>query len=155
MARREQDPLRDVERVLVDGSNLLYALSRTRDGTSPPQQAAIGRLRAALPASVRIELVFDGPDDTGLRNTRIASGLTVRHAGRRSADALLLDLARPSGDLVVTDDRELRQALAIRGTRTAGLAWLIGRLDRPRLAAPSIGNRRPPRPPRIDPRDED
>jgi len=155
VARHQHDPLRDVDRVLVDGSNLLHAVSRAADGSRAPAQAVVGRLRAALPAAVRIELVFDGAADRGLRNTRIASGLTVRHSGRRTGDELILDLARSAGDLVVTDDRELRQALAMRGTRTAGLQWLVGRLDRPRLAAPSIGNRRPPRAPRRDDRDDD
>ena len=51
--------------------------------------------------------------------------------------------------LVVTDDRDLKFALRKRGARTAGSAWLIGRLDRPRLSSPSVGNRRPPAPPRV------
>ena len=53
--------------------------------------------------------------------------------------------------LVVTDDRDLRFALRKRGARTAGAAWLLGRLERPlvRPGATTIGNARPPRPPRI------
>ena len=147
-----RDPLTGTDRLLVDGSNLLHALAR-RTGPAP-QAALIGRLRAAIPASIGVELVFDGAPEAGLRGERIASGLIVRHAGRRSADEVLIGLvdqaraaAGPGGAfglLVVTDDRELRGALHARGARTAGTAWLLGRLDRPRLAAPSVGNRRPP-----------
>jgi hypothetical protein len=32
--------------------------------------------------------------------------------------------------LVVTDDRDLRHALRLKGARTAGAAWLLGRLER-------------------------
>ncbi|HET8785985.1 MAG TPA: NYN domain-containing protein, partial [Candidatus Limnocylindrales bacterium] len=108
----------------------------------------IGRLRAAIPASVAVELVFDGPPEPGLRGERIAAGVTVRHAGRRSADDVIVDLVgrgSAAGDvLVVTDDRELGAAVREYGGRTAGTAWLIGRLERPHLASPSVGNRRPP-----------
>jgi hypothetical protein len=149
-----RDPLIDTDRVLVDGSNLLHAL--TRRGGPAPQAALIGRLRAAIPPTVGIELVFDGPPDPGMRDARIASGLIVRHAGRRSADEMLLGLvdqargaagaAGAAGVLVVTDDRELRSALHAKGARTAGTAWLLGRLERRASVAPSVGNRRPPSP---------
>jgi hypothetical protein len=92
-----------------------------------------------------------------MRGARVASGVVVRHAGRQSADELLLDLVSREGDargalaraqaagiLVVTDDSALRHALHERGARTAGAAWLLDRLERPRLAAPSVGNPRPP-----------
>jgi hypothetical protein len=46
--------------------------------------------------------------------------------------------------LIVSDDHDLRARLRAKGARTAGSAWLIGRLERPRLSAPSVGNRRPP-----------
>jgi hypothetical protein len=154
-----RDPLSGTDRLIVDGSNLLHALAR-RTGPAP-QAALIGRLRAAIPAQVGVELVFDGPPEAGLRGERIAAGLIVRHAGRRSADDVLVDLvdqaraaagpAGAAGLLIVTDDRDLRSALHAKGARTAGTAWLLGRLDRPRLAAPGIGNRRPPASPRIEP----
>ena len=41
--------------------------------------------------------------------------------------------------LVVTDDRDLRARLRTKGARTAGAAWLIGRLDR----GPALGAGRP------------
>jgi len=147
-----RDPLAATGRLIVDGSNLLPALARSDRGAPPA--ALIGRLRAAIPATVAVELVFDGAPDPGLRGERIAAGVTVRHAGRRSADEAIVDLIRRSGPtyasrgaeaiLVVTDDRELGAAIRALGARTAGTAWLIGRLDRPRLASPSVGNRRPP-----------
>lgn len=101
-----------------------------------------------------IELVFDGPPDPGLRGQRIASGLIVRYSGRRTADDLLrslIDEARTvagtqaaAGILVVTDDAFLRSTIHARGATTIGSRWLIHRLERPRLSAPSVGNRRPP-----------
>jgi hypothetical protein len=158
-----RDPLIDTDRLLVDGSNLLHALARR--GGPAPQAALIGRLRAAIPPAVGIELVFDGPPDPGMRDARIASGLIVRHAGRRSADETLLgliDQARGAAGaagaarlLVVTDDRELRNALHAKGARTAGTAWLLGRLERRRSAAPSVGNRRSPSTPSIGQAAED
>jgi YacP-like NYN domain len=150
---RPRDPLANTSRLIVDGSNLLHALSR---GDQPqPPAALIGRLRAIIPAMTAIELVFDGPPERGLRGERIASGVHVRYSGARSADALILSLAddvratsgleATDSLLVVTDDRDLRGRLRTKGARTAGAAWLIGRLDRGRLAAPASGNRRPPR----------
>jgi hypothetical protein len=148
------DPLARTDRLLVDGSNLLHAMRRT--STALPPAAAIGRLRGVIPPAIGIELILDGPPDRGLHGSRIASGLIVRHSLRRSADELILELvdeARRVGDgtanavdnvLVVSDDRELREALRARGVRTAGTQWLIGRMDRGRLAAPSVGNRRRP-----------
>ncbi|HEY7522188.1 MAG TPA: hypothetical protein VH813_11145 [Candidatus Limnocylindrales bacterium] len=138
---RHRDPFTGVHRVLIDGSNLAYAASR---GPSPlPQTALIGRLRAIIPPAILVEIAFDGPAEPGLRNTRIASGVTVRHAGHRTADDLLLDAAMP-GDLVVTNDRELRIALERRGATTERTDWLLARLARGKAVSPSIGNRRPP-----------
>jgi hypothetical protein len=157
---RPRDPLANTSRLVVDGTNLLYALARGAD--RQPPAALIGRLRAIIPAAIAIELVFDGPPERGLRGERIASGVHVRYAGARSADAVILALAddasaaggaeATAGMLVVTDDRDLRNRLRARGARSAGTSWLIGRLDRGRLAAPAPGNRRPPR---SDPADRD
>jgi len=159
---RPRDPLANTSRLIVDGSNLLHALSR---GDEPqPPAALIGRLRAMIPAGTAIELVFDGPPERGIRGERIASGVRVRYSGSRSADWVILSLADdvratagPEATdelLVVTDDRDLRARLRTKGARTAGAAWLIGRLERGRLAAPASGNRRPPQSPVSD-TDED
>jgi hypothetical protein len=154
-----RDPLGGVERLLVDGSNLLHALRR---GAGPaPAATLIGRLRAIIPPTVRIELVFDGPPEHGLRGTRIAAGLTVRHSGRYTADSLIdrlvADAIGTGGEpdqayavgaaiLVVTDDAELGRMIRRRGARTVGADWLVRRLDRPALSSPSVGAARPPRP---------
>jgi hypothetical protein len=161
MSKPSPDPLAGTDRLLVDGSNLLHAMRRGEEAA--PAATLIGRLRAAIPAQTGIELVLDGPPDPGMHGTRVASGLVVRYAGRRSADDVILGLVddvrrgaaqagatrRAAVDnlLVVTDDRDLRLALQQRGVRTAGTRWLIGRLDRGRVEAASTGNRRPPAPP--------
>jgi len=148
-----RDPLTGTDRLLIDGTNLLHVL--TRKSGAAPQAALIGRLRAIVPASIGIELVFDGAPEPGMRGEHVASGLLVRHAGRRSADEVLLSLvdetratagsAAAGALLVVSDDHALRSALRAKGARTAGSKWLMGRLDRPKLSAPSVGNRRPAR----------
>jgi hypothetical protein len=139
--RRPDDPLQRATRLIVDGSNLAHAARR---GATPlPPTALIGRLRAAIPAHVAIEIVFDGPPEPGMRGTRIASGVTVRHATRRPADDLILELAT-AGDVVVTDDRELRDSVSARDATTIRTDWLLDRLARGRALSPSIANRRPP-----------
>jgi len=91
-----------------------------------------------------------------MSGTRIAHGVTVRHSGRISADALALrlvteatggqpDPSRPPAILVVTDDGGLAHDLRVRGAATIGASWLVRRLARPRLAAPAAG--RPTSPP--------
>jgi hypothetical protein len=172
--RSTRDPLLGVERLLIDGTNLLYRMSRdavparaasARSGTVDQPAAArapaalIGRLRAVIPAATRIELVLDGSPEHGLAGVRLAHGLTVRHSGRYSADSLLdrlvvdaigsggtPDSAARTADvlLVVTDDRELAGQIRRRGARVASAQWLIGRLERTRLSAPSVGAARPP-----------
>lgn len=156
-----RNPLEGVSRLLVDGTNLLHALRRGAGADAAPPAALIGRLRGAIQPETQITLVFDGPPDRGTRGERIAAGVTVQYSGRYTADTILVTLVEDAtmgaenpaqaGDsiLVVTDDRDLRLALRRRGARTAGTQWLLGRLERPRLAAPSIGNARPPAPPRI------
>jgi hypothetical protein len=151
MTDRPRDPLANTTRLVVDGTNLLHALSR---GPEPqPAAALIGRLRGIIPAHIAIELVFDGPPERGLRGERIASGIKVRYSGKRDADSVILalvddaGLAGPEatdGVLVVTDDRDLRHRLRGRGARSAGADWLLGRLERGKLAAPAAGNLRPP-----------
>jgi len=155
-----RDPLANTTTLLVDGTNLLHALTRGPGDRQPPA-AVIGRLRAAIPMEAKITLVFDGPAERGVRGERIAGGLEVRYSGRRTADEVLLELVNQAATwsdadgpgaatvLVVTDDRDLRAAIHRRGGRSAGTQWLIGRLDRPRLSSPSIGNARPPKPPRV------
>ena len=157
MPQPDRDPLAATRRLLIDGNNLLHAISKASGGTgAAPPAALIGRLRGAIPARVTIELVFDGPAERGLRNERIASGVVIRYSGARTADSLILTMVEDvrvvegaegtATLLVVTDDRDLRHGTRLRGARTAGSTWLLGRLGSGRLASPSIGNPRPPRP---------
>ncbi len=154
----DRNPLAATQRLLIDGTNLLHALSKTK--TVAPPAALIGRLRGVIPAGITIELVFDGPPERGLRNERIAAGVVVRYSGGRTADAVILtmidDVHLLDGAegtvtlLIVTDDRDLRHSARLRGARTAGSAWLLGRLDAGRLSSPSVGNARPARQPRAN-----
>jgi YacP-like NYN domain len=160
---RFDDPLTGTTRLLVDGTNLLHQLSSGPE--RQPPAALIGRLRAAIPADIAIELVFDGPAERGLRGERIAHGVSVRYGGRHSADTILVTLVEevamaagaPSGGgslatesiLVVTDDRALRYAIQHRGARTAGASWLMRRMAKSTLSSPSVGNARSPVPPRL------
>ena len=154
MAHKTSDPLASTEWLLVDGTNLLHALSKST--VAAPRSALIGRLRGAVPPRVAIDVVFDGPAEPGLRGERIASGLRVRYSGGRTADAVLLSLVDETRSmdgaegtaamLVVTDDRDLRHGLQLRGARTARTSWLLGRLDR--TTRGSSGQRPAPPPPR-------
>lgn len=147
-----RDPLAGTERLLLDGTNLLHAIRRGR--MPAPPATLVGRLRAMIEPDIRIELVFDGPPERGLGNTRVASGVSVRYSGRISADALLGRLVAEALDpatlLVVTDDAELSAEVRRQGGRTARNAWLLARLSRVHLAAPSVGRRRPATPPRAN-----
>ena len=94
-----------------------------------------------------------------MADSRIATGLSVRYSGRISADLLLdrlvadaigsggtAESAARLGDalLVVTNDRDLGTRIRRRGARVASADWLIGRLGRTRLSAPSVGVERAP-----------
>jgi len=153
MPAPDRNPLANTYRLLIDGTNLLHGMSRS--GGAAPPAALIGRLRAVVPGSVAIELIFDGPPEPGLRGERIAAGTSVRYGGPRSADAVILALVDDvrmvdgpdgtAGILVVTDDRDLRYGARLRGARTARSSWLVERLGSGRLWSASIGNARPPR----------
>jgi hypothetical protein len=147
MPRPISDPLTGATRLLIDGTNLLHAMARR--GGPLPAVAVTGRLRALLPPGVTVTLVLDGGPAPGGTDRRLTSGIDVRYSGRRSADALLGDLASaaPDGTLVVTDDNALAASLRAAGARTARTSWLAERLSRQRLEAPAIGRPKPPAPP--------
>ena len=146
------DPLTGTDRLLIDGTNLLHAMSR-KPGAAP-QAALIGRLRAVVPPSIGIELVFDGAPERGharradrVRADRPARGPAERRRGVAVAGG------RDAGDggcraagalLVVSDDHALRASLRAKGARTAGSAWLLGRLERPKLVG-AVGREPPAR----------
>lgn len=156
--------LEGIDRLVVDGTNVLHALQR---GTSPeggpgrlPAAALIGRLRAMVPPAVQVIVVLDGSPEHGLVSRRIASGVDVRYSGRATADEAIEKLAlessgpaRPGGSpgavglLVVTDDIDLAAAVRAAGGRTVRNGWLIDRLERQRLSAPAPGRPVSPVPP--------
>ena len=145
-----RDPLAATTRLLVDGTNLLHAMSKTP--AAAPPAALIGRLRGIIPAATTIELVFDGPPERGLRNERIAAGVVVRYSGGRTADAViltiiddvrLLDGADGSAALlVVTDDRDLRHGSHCAAPGRRGRRGCSGGSNRA-ARSPSVGNPRP------------
>jgi hypothetical protein len=155
--RSTRSPLDGTTRLLVDGTNLLYRIGpggSSGSRAAAPPAAIIGRLRAAIPGTVTIDLVFDGVGH-GVFG-RVAQGMTVRYAGRRTGDDVILDLTSeaamqagsgPTGAthvLAVTNDRELRERLHVKGARTVPIQWLLNRLDLPVIASASPGNRKAP-----------
>ena len=88
--RSTRSPLEGTTRLLVDGTNLLYRIGPGGSKGAAPPAAVIGRLRAAIPGTVTIDLVFDGVGH-GVFG-RVAQGMTVRYAGRRTGDDVILDL---------------------------------------------------------------
>lgn len=151
-------PFEGTDRLIIDGTNLLYRLGAGVGGVAPAS-AIVGRIRGAVPLTITIDLVFDGVGH-GVYG-RLAQKMAVRYSGRRPADDVILDLASefamqnggPAATdrvLVVTNDRGLRDLLAAKGARTAPLQWLIGKLDVPGPGAtpgvrrPTIGAGRPP-----------
>jgi len=135
--------LEGIDRLVVDGTNVLHAL--TRSPSALPAAALIGRLRAIVPAGVAVVVVLDGSPEHGLVSRRVASGVEVRYSGRFTADEVILRLAEhdftaeTAGLLVVTDDFELAGSVRRVGGRTVRNGWLIDKLGRQRLAAPSVG----------------
>ncbi len=135
--------LEGVQRLVVDGTNVLFALRRT---PSPvPAAALIGRLRAIVPPGVAVVVVLDGSPEHGLVSRRVASGVEVRYSGRFTADEVIAQIAErehgadAAGLLVVTDDNGLSALVRRAGGRTVRNGWLIDRLGRQRLSAPSAG----------------
>ncbi len=138
--------LAGVSHMVVDGTNVLHALSRTREPA--PSTALIGRLRAIVPPGVGILVVLDGSPEHGLVARQVASGVEVRYSGRASADdliAAMLERSDATGVLVVSDDIKLSEKVRRAGGRTVRTGWLVDRLGRQRLSAPAPG--RPSSPP--------
>lgn len=142
--------LEGVERLVVDGTNVLHALRRS---PSPlPAAALIGRLRSIVPPGVSVVLVLDGSPEHGLVSRHVASGVEIRYAGRFTADEIIARLveyefaASSEGTLVVTDDIGLSNIVRRTGARTTRNGWLLDRLDRQRLSAPSTGRPSTPSP---------
>ena len=154
------DPWSGVNELLVDGNNLLHRISGGPDPAA--RRLLVSRLRAALPREVTGPVILDGmPDAGGLHGEKIAPNLFVRHAGRMTADQLIVELvdgapfADRAGMLVVSDDRALGDRVRRAGGLVRRLDWLQSLLlaaDRgvapPRGDAPvrgsTVGRRRGP-----------
>lgn len=155
------DPWAGVSLLLVDGNNLLH---RTTGGVeAASRRLVLSRLRAALPNAVRAMLVLDGMPDPGApHGERIGRNLEVRHAGRRSADTLIIEFVAGepfetrAGIVVVTDDRALGDRARMLGALVRRLDWLQRLLldaDRgithgpaaPAARGSTLGGGRPPR----------
>jgi hypothetical protein len=152
MSPAPRSPFDGADRLVIDGTNLLYRMG-SGPGRPAPPAAIIGRIRAVVPVDIAIDLVFDGAGH-GVYG-RVAQKMHVRYSGRREADDTILDLASeaimelggsPTAAakvLVVTDDRGLRDRLAAKGVRLAAVGRLLGRLEIPVLHSPGPGNRHP------------
>jgi hypothetical protein len=146
-------PFDGVRLLLVDGNNLLH---RTAGGPGPvAARILLGQLRATMPPGMNAIVVLDGPPDPGgpMRETAGRS-LEIRHAGRLSADDVIVGLvaAQPfegrSRTVVVSDDRALRDRVARLGGVARRLHWLEESLTLPRrgprsAAGSSIAGARP------------
>ena len=137
MTTLPRDPLTGTDRLLIDGTNLLHALSR-KPGAAP-QAALIGRLRAIVPAAIGIELVFDGAPDRGMRGERVAAGTDRpprRSAHRRRGAALAggRDAGRRGSG------RDRRPARGQRRPRAPGVAARQGCADGRARRGCSVGS---------------
>ena len=80
-------PFDGTDRLIIDGTNLLYRLG-TGTGGAAPASAIVGRIRGAVPLEITIDLVFDGVGH-GVYG-RLAQKMVVRYSGRRAADDTIL-----------------------------------------------------------------
>lgn len=160
----------DLDLLLIDGDNLLHGVRGSRDEGGVAW--LLPRLSGWRPSDLRIVVALDGhpPPGEGSR-TRATRGIEFHHAGRRSADDLIIDLLRTlpyaarSRAAVVTRDRGLAARAARVGGLTHSVDWLMRQLAAPARSGPggagravAIGQGKPPRgrpdPPRPDGEDE-
>ncbi len=144
-----RQPFAAIDRLLIDGNNLLH---RRSGGADPSAlRALLPRLSVVIPAHINTIVMLDGHAAPGSgRVQRVRAGLEIRQAGSLSADEALLNLVRdsPRGTTLVSDDRALRDKAMSLGAHTVRLAWLEELLD-PAVSRPSpgggvgLGNRRP------------
>ena len=122
-------PLDGIDRLLIDGNNLLHRHSGgVTDGAL---RGLLIDLRRKLPPTVHATLVLDGHPAPGMpAYRRIDSQLDFRHAGSQSADDAMvaevggLHWQARGRTIVVTDDRALADRLRSAGAQTRRLDWL-------------------------------
>jgi len=135
----QRDALTGVELLLVDGNNLLH-----REAGGPgagPVRSLLARLQSAVREPIHTTVVLDGHPAPGSRAVqKVSPRLDLRHAGSRSADDLIIQLAMAhspvarAGVVVISDDRALRDRARMAGCQGRRLDWLQG----------LMGSRRPP-----------
>ena len=105
---------------LIDGNNLMYALSEAQGGVG---RLGLCKLLMGLPArGQRVRVVFDGPEPpSGLARQIEDTGLEVHYSGPRIADDLITEHitadSAPRRLTVVSSDREIRKAASRRRCR--------------------------------------
>jgi rRNA-processing protein FCF1 len=139
-------PFDGIDRLLIDGNNLLHRVSGNVDPGSI--RLLLAKLSGAIPATLPTIVMLDGHAASGTdRRQRIRRGLDIHHAGSLSADDSLINIVRDMGQAdraratLVTDDRSLTEKARHLGARTKRLDWLQQILDSPPrpAAGTSIG----------------
>ncbi len=122
--------LDDIDLLLIDGDNLLHDVRGSRDEGGVAW--LLPRLSGWRPTHLRIIIALDGHAAPGQAGRQKATrGIEFHHAGRRSADDLLIDLlgAQPfagrSRTAVVTRDRALQARTNRAGGQTRSVDWLM------------------------------
>lgn len=136
----------DLDLLLIDGDNLLHDVRGARDEGGVAW--LLPRLSAWRPEHLRIIVGLDGHPALGEASRKKATrGIEFHHAGRRSADDVLIDLLRAqpyatrSRTAVVTKDRALQARASRAGGSTRSVAWLMRQ-----VSGPSQGSSRHARP---------
>ncbi len=146
-------PFDGIDRLLIDGNNLLHRVSGDVDPGSI--RLLLAKLSGAVPATLPTIVMLDGHAASGTdRRQRIRRNLDIHHAGSLSADDALLNIIRDmhpharAAAILVTDDRGLTEKARHLGARTKRLEWLEPILDRPPRpsAGTSIGRKGIPAP---------
>ena len=150
-----RSPFYGTDRLIVDGTNLLFRLGG--GGRAAPPAAVDRQAPGGGAQGDSIDLVFDGQGH-GVFG-RLAEGMFVRYSGRRIGDDVILDLvgdammeagggpAAAAEVLVVSNDRELRERILGEGQphRAAPVAHRADGAP----GAPVAGRRQPSRAGRV------
>src|SRR5687767_1293637 len=118
-------PFASIERLLIDGNNLLHRVSGGAGDVA--LRGLLARLSGTVPSNVSVIVMLDGHSAPGTgRSQRITPNIEIRHAGSITADDALLALVRDrtGWTTLVSDDRALRDKARHLGAHTERLDWL-------------------------------
>jgi hypothetical protein len=123
--------------LLIDGNNLLHRLPRARRSREQVRRLTLDLCRGHR---TRVVVVFDGPPPDGTPEREELGQVSIRYAGARSADDLIIG-SLPAGVgardwTVVSDDRELRRRATDRGARARTVAEWQRTRAQPRPTTP-------------------